>query len=194
VFSELPSFPSAGRRSGCFHTSLGHKTSSLIRVSLGWFDYSKKKVRKDNPTPAYSPVSDRRRLTALAEGHWARRVQAPTPQIIESNLQKNHIIETCKEEWCAVSTQEISARRKWESEHLTCLSAPWTLISTKTYSEIPDEWNEQRKRKHTYSQTSRLEKTKKLQIDHNHQKNPVFDCAVALCTMQNAKCMVGYNL
>jgi hypothetical protein len=37
--------------------------------------------RMDNPTPTYSPVSDRRRLTALVEVHWARRVQAPMPQI-----------------------------------------------------------------------------------------------------------------
>jgi hypothetical protein len=42
----------------------------------GLFDYSKN-VRKDNLTPAYSPVSDRRRLTALVKVHWARRVQAP---------------------------------------------------------------------------------------------------------------------
>jgi hypothetical protein len=60
----------------------------------------KKNVRKDNPTPAYSPVSDRRRLTALVEVHWARRVQAPMPQISGPNLQENHIIETCKEEGC----------------------------------------------------------------------------------------------
>jgi hypothetical protein len=40
-----------------------------------------KNVRKDNPTPAYSPVSDRRYLTALVEVCWARRVQAPMPQI-----------------------------------------------------------------------------------------------------------------
>jgi hypothetical protein len=33
---------SAGSRSGCFHTTLGCKPRSLIRVSLGWFDYSKK--------------------------------------------------------------------------------------------------------------------------------------------------------
>jgi hypothetical protein len=46
-----------------------------------------KNVRKDNPTPAYSPVSDRRRLTALVEVHWARRGQAPMPQISGPNLQ-----------------------------------------------------------------------------------------------------------
>jgi hypothetical protein len=61
----------------------------------------RKNVRKDNPTPAYSPVSDRRRLTALAEVIWARRVQAPMPQISGPNLQENHIIERCKEEGCA---------------------------------------------------------------------------------------------
>jgi hypothetical protein len=55
------------------------------------------KVRKDNPTPAYSPVSDRRRLTALVEVHWARRVQAPMSQISGPNSQENHIIETGKE-------------------------------------------------------------------------------------------------
>jgi hypothetical protein len=97
VFSELPSLPSAGSRPGCFHTSLGCTPWSLIRVSLGWFDYSKN-VGLDNPTPAYSPVSDRRRLTALVEVPWARRVQAPMPQMSGPNLQENHIIETCKEE------------------------------------------------------------------------------------------------
>jgi hypothetical protein len=111
VFSELPSLPSAGSRPGCFHTSLGCEPRSLIRVSLGC-SIIQKKVRKDNPNPAYSPVSDRRRLTALVEVHWARRVQAPMPRISGPNLQGNHIIETCKEEGCAVSTQETVARRK----------------------------------------------------------------------------------
>jgi hypothetical protein len=44
-----------------------------------------KNVRKDNPTPAYSPVSDRRCFKALVEVHWARRVQAPTSQISGPN-------------------------------------------------------------------------------------------------------------
>jgi hypothetical protein len=35
VFSELPSLPPAGSRSGYFNTSLGLKARSLIRVSLG---------------------------------------------------------------------------------------------------------------------------------------------------------------
>jgi hypothetical protein len=48
------------------------------------------------------------------------------PQISGPNLQENHIIETYKEEGCTVSTQETAARRKWEMEHLTHLSAPWT--------------------------------------------------------------------
>jgi hypothetical protein len=76
-FSELPSFTWAGSRSGCFHTSLGCKPRPLIRVSLGWFDYTKiwgraiqlRLIRK-------SQVSDRRRLTALVEVHWAPKVQA----------------------------------------------------------------------------------------------------------------------
>jgi hypothetical protein len=125
VFSELPSLPPAGSRSGCFHTSLGCKPRSLIRVSLGWFDYSKI-LRKDHPTPAYSPVSDRRRLTELVEVPWARRVQAPMPQISGPNLLENHLIETYKEEGCAVSTQETAARKKLKMEHLTRISAPWT--------------------------------------------------------------------
>jgi hypothetical protein len=46
--------------------------------------------------------------------------------------------------------------------------------------------DEQRERKkNTYSQTSRLETPEELQLHQNHEKNPVFDCAVALCTMQN---------
>jgi hypothetical protein len=71
VFSELPSLPSAGSRPGCFHTSLGCKPRSLIRVSLGWFDYSKRCEEGQSNSQAYSPVSDRRRLTALVEVHWA---------------------------------------------------------------------------------------------------------------------------
>jgi hypothetical protein len=89
---------------------LGYKPRSPIRVSLGWIEYSKKiHVRKDNPTPAYLPVHDRRRLTALVEVHWARRVQTPMLQISGLDVQENHIIETCKEEGCAVSTQEAAA-------------------------------------------------------------------------------------
>jgi hypothetical protein len=68
-------------------------------------------VRKDNLTPAYWPVSDRRRLTAH-EVHWALRVQAPMPHISGPNLQENHIIEAYKEGRLAVSTQETAARRK----------------------------------------------------------------------------------
>jgi hypothetical protein len=83
-------------------------------------------VRKDDPTPAYSPVSDRRRLTALVEVHWARKVQESMPRISGPNLHENQIIGTCKEERRAVSTQETAARRKWEVEHVTRLSVPWT--------------------------------------------------------------------
>jgi hypothetical protein len=39
---------------------------------------------------------------------------------------ENYIIEICKEEGCAVSKQETAARRKWEMEHVTRLSAPST--------------------------------------------------------------------
>jgi hypothetical protein len=80
--------------------------------SLGCSIIQKKKMRMDDPTPAYSPLGDRRRLTALVEFHWARRVQAPMPQISGPDLQENHIIETYKREGCAVSIQETVARRK----------------------------------------------------------------------------------
>jgi hypothetical protein len=87
---------------------------------------TQKNVRKNDLTPAYSSLSDRRRPTALVEVHWARRVQAPMPQICGPDLQENNIIETCKEEGCTVSIQETAARRKREMYHLTRLSAPWT--------------------------------------------------------------------
>jgi hypothetical protein len=79
--------------------------------------------RKNDPTPVYLPVSDRRRLTALVEVHWARKVQAPRPQISGPNLQQNRITEACKGGGCAVSMQETAAPREWEMEHLTRLSA-----------------------------------------------------------------------
>jgi hypothetical protein len=48
------------------------------------------------------------------------------PQISGPNSQENHLIEKYKEKGCAVSTQETAARRKWETEQLTRLSASWT--------------------------------------------------------------------
>jgi hypothetical protein len=38
------------------------------------------------------------------------------PQVSEPNLQENHIIDTCKEEGSAVTTQETDAWKKWEME------------------------------------------------------------------------------
>jgi hypothetical protein len=45
-------------------------------------------------------------------------------------------------------------------------------MSTKTYTDYPDDQkNEQNeRRKKTYSQTSRLENPKELQLHHNHEK------------------------
>jgi hypothetical protein len=51
-FSTLLSFSSAGSQSVCLHSSLGCKPRSLIRASLGWFEYSKKIVSEGDPTPA----------------------------------------------------------------------------------------------------------------------------------------------
>jgi hypothetical protein len=51
-----------------------------------------------------------------------------------------------------------------------------------------DEQRE-REKKNTYSQTSRLETPEGLQLHQNH--DPVFDCAVALCTMQNALLVIS---
>jgi hypothetical protein len=53
-----------------------------------------KNVRMSNPTLAYSPESDRRRLAALVKIYRARKVQAPMPQISGTNSQNNEIIET----------------------------------------------------------------------------------------------------
>jgi hypothetical protein len=74
-----------------------------------WADTSiQKYVRKDNPTPAYSPVAIEDALEALVEVHWARRVQAPMPRSSRPDFQENHTIEVCIKEWCAVSTQETA--------------------------------------------------------------------------------------
>jgi hypothetical protein len=91
--------------------SRGHSYRSLWADSI-----IQKHARKGDPTPACSPVSDRRRLTALVEAHRARRVQAPIPQISGPNSQKNQITESFKEEECAVSTQDTAALREKEME------------------------------------------------------------------------------
>jgi hypothetical protein len=51
--------------------------------------------------------------------------------------------------------------------------------------------NEQKERKNTYSQTSRLETPEELQLNRNHEKNPFVDCDAALCTMQNALLVIS---
>jgi hypothetical protein len=52
------------------------------------------------------------------------------------------------------------------------------------------QMNKTREKK-TFSQTSRLENPEELQLLHNHEKNPVFECAVALCTIQNALLVIS---
>jgi hypothetical protein len=59
LLSEHPCFPSAGSRSGSFITSLVCELRSHILVSLGGFGFLKN-LKKDDPTPADSPVSDRK--------------------------------------------------------------------------------------------------------------------------------------
>jgi hypothetical protein len=70
-----------------------------------------KNVRKDDPTPAYSPVSDGRCLTALAEVLWTQRVQAPMPQISGPNSgnPSNELRPKCKKrQFWAMTVQVIS--------------------------------------------------------------------------------------
>jgi hypothetical protein len=52
--------------------------------------------------------------------------------------------------------------------------------------------NEQKERKNTYSQTSRLENPEVLQLHHNHKKIPVFECDLALCAMKNELLVISY--
>jgi hypothetical protein len=50
--------------------------------------------------------------------------------------------------------------------------------------------NEQKEGKNKCSQTSRLETPEELLLNHKHEKF-LFDCAVALCTMQNALLVIS---
>jgi hypothetical protein len=67
-------------------------------------------------------------------------------------------------------------------------------MSTKTYREFQmSKQNEQQKReekKHTHSQTSRLENPKELQLHHNHEKF-LFLTVMLLFSLHNAKCIIG---
>jgi hypothetical protein len=88
-----------------------------------------KNVRKDDFTPAYSPVSNRRHLAALVEVHrdFKCRCRNRRTQLIgephhRSILRKGR----------TVSRHKAAALRKWEGgisdtsmERLTQLSAPW---------------------------------------------------------------------
>jgi hypothetical protein len=67
------------------------------------------------------------------------------------------------------------------------------LRETNVWAELsPDEQTKctERERKKLYSQTSRLKTPEELQLHHNHEKF-YFDCAVALCTMQNALLVIS---
>jgi hypothetical protein len=48
-----------------------------------------------------------------------------------------------------------------------------------------------KREKNTYSQTSRIETLEELQLHYNQEINPVFDFAVALCTIQNALSVIS---
>jgi hypothetical protein len=49
----------------------------------------------------------------------------------------------------------------------------------------------ERDRKNPYSKTSRLENLEELKLHHYNEKSCCFDCAVALCTIQNALLVIS---
>jgi hypothetical protein len=122
VFSELPSLPSAGSRSGCLSNSLGCEPTSLIRVSLGWFDYPKKCEDGRSKSGLFACKRSKAFSRRSLKSRWPRRVQAPMPQTSGPNLQEQHIIVTCKEEGAPFSQKKTAARRKLQMEHVTRLS------------------------------------------------------------------------
>jgi hypothetical protein len=76
-----------------------------------------KNVRKGDSNPAYSPESDRRRLTALFEVHRSRRVQGSMPKTSGPNSKENKKSGTFEQEGCAVSTWEAATLGEWEMEY-----------------------------------------------------------------------------
>jgi hypothetical protein len=77
-------------------------------------------------------------------------------------------------------TDEIRLRIVWASIR------QYTPMSTKTYTKTPDKqtkWTERERKIHTFRPASL--KTRRSLSYTIITKFPVFDCAVALCTMQN---------
>jgi hypothetical protein len=68
------------------------------------------------------------------------------------------------------------------SQNVRGLIVPGRRWSGLHYLQMSKQ-NEQKERENAYSQTSRHETPEELQLHHNHEKNPVSDCAVALCTI-----------
>jgi hypothetical protein len=56
-----------------------------------------------NKWPIFKEGQAGNKKMALVEVHWARRVQAPMPQVSGPNSQENHTIETCKEKETAAA-------------------------------------------------------------------------------------------
>jgi hypothetical protein len=54
-------------------------------------EYQKNNVREGDLTPAYSPVSDPKRFHFASWRLLGAKLQAPTPQISEPNLQENTV-------------------------------------------------------------------------------------------------------
>jgi hypothetical protein len=94
-----------------------------------WADSTiQKNVRKDDPTPAYLPVSDRRRSHGAC---WSplgvKGASTDVTKVSGPNSKESQIIGACKEEGCTVSTQETAAlRENRRVGHLTRVSAPRT--------------------------------------------------------------------
>jgi hypothetical protein len=69
-------------------------------------------VRKADPTPACSPVSDRRRSHGVVEVHWARRVQALMPQMSKSNFHATSEVELLITNYAFCIVQRAAAQLK----------------------------------------------------------------------------------
>jgi hypothetical protein len=111
---------------------------------------------------------------------WKRNFWVMTFQVSLSNGARLRLIEINGALVISILTGLVWVFREWQKRHrppsdkASGLSSDTALYHYKykklTWKCLMSKWNEHRKRKNTYSQTSQLEISKELQLLHKHEK------------------------
>jgi hypothetical protein len=156
-------------------------TRAPRKILTGWVD---------NPQPLRCP-----------QMNWGRALKKALQSYdLPTEFVKWREMAADQNQWHAICGSKMPSTSEWHRpphDKTSWLSFDTALfLHEYTLLHENSRWANKRNKKReksTYSQTSRLENPEKLQLLHNHERNPVFDCAVALSTLQNALLAITRN-